>query len=105
MKSSLIFAKYLLIILISIQAFSFQACCLGGDTYDYSSLSFDDFVDLFAQAFVDNDTSNASYLKSLYPGYYNRMLDNLYYNSQNKDKTKSERNAASLFYAWAVLIK
>jgi hypothetical protein len=110
MKKRSILIPILLVSLTFLSVNSFSGCCWGdscwgGSNYDYNDLTFDEYVDLFAQAFVDNDTSLASTLKSLYPSFYNRMLDNLNYNSKNKEKTKDERNAAALFYAWALLVK
>ncbi len=85
-----------------LSAANFSGCCFWGD--DTSDLSFDSFVSEFAEAFIDNDTSYASTLKSAYPSYYDRMLNNLQSNMNNMNKTQDERNTAALFYAWASLI-
>lgn len=102
-------AKSLLVVLLAFlflgsTATSFSGCCWWDDSTDYSSLTFDQYVDLFAEAFVDNDLNTARWLKANYPGFYQRMLNNLDYNSKNMSKSQEDRNLAALFYAWAVLV-
>lgn len=99
-KRTFLFPALLFALLIS--ALNISGCCFWGD--DTSGLDFDSFVTEFAEAFIDNDTSTASALKSAYPSYYSRMLNNLQSNMNNMNKTQDERNTAALFYAWASLI-
>ncbi len=99
--------RFFLIILVF--AFSLgitsPGCCFWGDDDDYSSLSFDGFVDAFANAYINNDTYTASLLKAGYPSYYDRMLNNLYNNSNDMSRSQSDRDLAAGFYSWAVKIR
>lgn len=76
-----------------------------GNQVGSESVSFDNYVDLFTQAFYDKDEKTAIKLKKGFPTLYKRMIKNLDKNSKNQELSKEDRESASDFSRWAKSLK
>ena len=100
-KSS--FTSIAFLIITALIFISFIGCSGAKEVYD--SLSYEKYLEQFAFAYVNKDTTRGEKLKKLYPKFHEKLLDDFATAMTNPAKSRDEQNVATMIYFWAILLK